>query len=65
MSVQEIEAAIEQLPPDDLAVLAVWFAEHRAAAWDAQIERDLDAGRLDSLLDAAEAEYDAGHSRPL
>ena len=55
MSVQEIEAAIERLPPDDLAALAAWFAEHRAAAWDAQIERDLDAGRLDPLLDAAEA----------
>ena len=65
MSVQEIEAAIEKLPPDDLAALAAWFAEHRAAAWDAQIERDLDAGRLDAVLDAAEAEADAGRSRPL
>ena len=40
MSVQEIEAAIEQLPPDDLAALAAWFAEHRAATWDARIVLD-------------------------
>lgn len=65
MSVQEIEAAIEKLPPPDLAKLAVWFADHQNREWDEQIGRDLDEGRLDSFLAAAETEYEAGHVRPL
>ena len=62
MSVQEIEAAIQKLPPPDLAKLAAWFAEYREKEWDEQIGRDLDEGRLDAFLDAAEAEYQAGPS---
>ena len=65
MSVQEIEAAIEQLAPPDLARLAAWFAEYHEAQWDEQIGRDLDEGRFDSFLAAAEAEYQAGKVRPL
>ena len=65
MSVQEIENAITQLPPQDVEKLAVWLTDYRNREWDEQIERDLDEGRLDSFLAAAEAEYQAGKARPL
>jgi hypothetical protein len=65
MSVAEIEAAITKLPPHDVEKLAVWLADYRNREWDEQIGNDLDAGRLDSFLDAAEAEYQAGQVRPL
>ena len=50
MSVKEIEAAIAELSPEELAELATWFADYHNQAWDRQIERDLDAGRLDAFL---------------
>ena len=65
MSLHEIESAIMQLPPQEVDKLAVWLDDFRSREWDAEIARDLDAGRLDAFLAAAEAEYKAGHVRPL
>jgi hypothetical protein len=50
MGVKEIEQAITQLAAKDLAELTAWFAEYTAKMWDKQIEQDLKAGRLDTLL---------------
>ena len=65
MSIQEIEAAIRQLPPHELAELMAWLEEHQAQAWDQQIETDLEAGRLDNLLAEVDAEYKSGLGEPL
>ena len=65
MSVQEIEQAISRLPPNQLHELAAWLADYHHQVWDKQIETDLDAGRLDSVIAAAEKEYQAGLARPL
>lgn len=65
MSVKEIEFAITQLPAAELAQLAEWFDEFLAQAWDRQIEHDLQAGRLDVLIQQAEIEFEAGHCKPL
>ena len=65
MSVQEIEAAIIRLSGPDLAELARWLDDYRARQWDEQITDDLNAGRLDALLDEVDREYDAGLARPL
>lgn len=65
MSVQEIEKAITQLTPEELAELSAWFADYQAKVWDEQIERDLDAGRLDALLKEVDAEYEADQAKPL
>ena len=51
--VEEIECAIRELPPDDLASLRAWFAEFEAEAWDREFEEDVEAGRLDGLADEA------------
>jgi len=65
MSIQEIEAAIMRLPANDLARLTAWLDAYNAAAWDKQIEADLEAGRLDTLLDEVDREVAAGAARPM
>ena len=55
----------ELLPPDQVAQIREWLNERDEAEWDAQIERDERAGRLDALADRALAEYRAGRTRPL
>jgi hypothetical protein len=65
MSVAEIESAITQLPAKDFAELMAWLQEYRARTWDKQIEDDLAAGRLDTLMAEANDEYRQGLARPL
>jgi hypothetical protein len=65
MSVKEIEIAITQLSIDDLTELMEWFEDYHAQIWDRQIAEDLEAGRLDALLDEVDKEYEAGLSQPL
>jgi hypothetical protein len=65
MNVKEIEKAIVNLPPTDIAELAKWFEEFHAQVWDEQIERDLKSGRLNSLLDEANEDFESNRCRPL
>ena len=65
MSVKEIENAITELSTEDVAELSAWFADYQAKRWDEQIERDLDEGRLDALLEKVDAEYEAGEAQPI
>lgn len=65
MSVKEIEIAITQLPPQDLAELMTWLEDFREQVWDEQIEHDLESGRLDVLLAEVDQEYTAGLAKPL
>ncbi len=64
-TVEEITAAIEQLSPDDVARVRDWLVEFAERRWDAQIERDERAGRLDALIDKALEAHRAGRTRPL
>lgn len=52
-TLNEIERAISQLSPQELAAFRTWFAEFDAAAWDQQFEADVAAGRLDALAQKA------------
>ena len=62
-TVQEIEAAIEQLPREEFMVLADKIAARKADFWDEQIDADAAAGRLDFLFDEAAAEKQTGDLR--
>ena len=55
--VEEIEAAISDLPPDEYRRLVEWFRALEQTRWDDQMGRDSAAGRLDFLF--AEAESDS------
>lgn len=64
-TVETITAAIAQLSPEEVAQIRDWLNEQAEAEWDAQIERDERAGRLNELADRALAEHRAGRTRPL
>lgn len=63
--VEQLEQRVSNLPPKDLAQFRAWFLEFDARLWDEQIEADLKAGKLDSLIAEARAEFKQGKSRPL
>ncbi|MCW5881387.1 MAG: hypothetical protein KIS91_10690 [Anaerolineae bacterium] len=65
MTIQEIEGAIAQLTPAELAELAEWFDDFLAEAWDDQIERDDREGRLEALIQQATQEIQAERVKPL
>ena len=64
-TVTEIQQAITKLSPAEQRRLARWFEEALEDAWDAQIGKDIQAGRLDALLAQAEADIAAGRVKPL
>ena len=62
---EEIEKAVEQLPPHELARFRAWFEAFDSERFDAAIERDARTGRLDGFAEEALAEHRAGKSREL
>ena len=65
MSVQELESAVARLSLPELAAFAGWFKEFVAQAWDAQLESDVRAGKLDHLAKQADDHFEAGRCTPL
>ena len=63
--VESLERAVERLSSADLVAFRRWFLEFDAEAWDAQIEADARAGKLDGLAAEALAEYKAGRAREI
>ena len=63
--VESIEREIERLDDGAFARLREWFIEYDHRRWDRQIGSDAAAGKLDSLVEGAFAEYRRGKTRPL
>lgn len=63
--IEQLERTVSNLSPADLAQFRTWFLEFDAGVWDVQIESDLKAGKLESLLAEARAEHEQGKTRPL
>ena len=62
---EDIEKAVEQLTPRELARFRAWFEVFDAEQFDAAIERDVSAGKLDAHADEALAAHRAGRPRDL
>ena len=58
--VEEIEAAISGLEPEEYQRLLQWFRAREQARWDEQIDRDSSTGKLDFLFEEAEEETRQG-----
>lgn len=56
-NLRSLEKSVEGLKPAELREFRRWFIEFDAAAWDAQIEADASAGKLDSLAEEALSEW--------
>lgn len=65
LTAEFVERSVEQLPPAELAKFRRWYARFDADAWDALIEADAAAGKLDALAAEALAEYRNGQAREL
>ena len=65
MTIQEIEQAIAELSPKELARFRAWFEEFDAQAWDDQFERDVKTGKLDRFANKAIRDFRAGKAKEL
>ena len=65
MSTIELERAVKELPPQELRVFSEWFEQFISNQWDAEIERDIAAGRLAHLGAKADEDFEAGKCSPL
>lgn len=63
--IEKIEQELQALSPGALAQFRSWFLEYDWAAWDRQIERDAQAGRLDDLAAKALRDHADGKTTPL
>jgi hypothetical protein len=64
-TVDEIEAAISSLPPQDFDRIRDWLLERDNVRWDKQMEEDAASGRLDHLIQEIEADIASGNVKPL
>jgi hypothetical protein len=64
-TVDEIKKAIANLPDEELHLLRAWYEQFDAEHWDAQIEADVVAGRLDDLAEAALRAFRNGEATEL
>lgn len=65
MTIREIEQAITELSPKELARFRHWFDEFDAQVWDDQFENDANSGRLDKLANQAVTDFRAGKAKEL
>ena len=63
-TVNEIEAAIAELPREEFWKLTDRLVAKRNADWDRQIEEDIRAGKLDRFAEEALRELREGKTRP-
>jgi len=63
--VERIEREIQALSSEELAQFRGWVLDFDWEAWDRQLERDIQAGKLDALADEALREHAAGKTKPL
>ena len=62
--VEEIEKAIDNLPPEEFSRIAEWFRLREQQRWDLQMDEDSASGKLDFLSQEAEQEAKAGLAQP-
>jgi hypothetical protein len=63
-NIENIERQIEALAPEELAQFRAWFLEFDWAAWDRQLEADIQAGKLDRPVQEARRDHAAGKTTP-
>lgn len=64
-SLREVENAVRQFFPEELAAFRARFARFDAEVWDRQFKEDAAAGRLDQLADEAIQDLRTGRYKDL
>jgi hypothetical protein len=65
LTVEQIENAILELPPNEIGELLEWFLNLDYQRWDVQIEKDIERGKLDALAAEAIADFESGNYREI
>jgi hypothetical protein len=62
---EQLEQTVQDLSPQDFAKFRAWFLELDDRLWDQQIAEDLEAGKLDGLINEALEDFRAGRAREI
>ena len=62
---KEIEQAVASLPNSELKEFRSWFSDFDAKNWDAQIEQDIDSGKLSELGAKALRQHESGKTKEM
>jgi hypothetical protein len=65
LTLEQIEAAILKLDPEEFQQLMKWFWDLDYQRWDEQLEKDIADGKLEGLAQEAIADFEAGHYREI
>ncbi|NJM69800.1 MAG: hypothetical protein HC862_05995 [Scytonema sp. RU_4_4] len=65
MTLEQLEAAILTLPPDEFQKLMKWFLDLDYQRWDKQLEEDIANGKLEELAQEAIGDFKAGNYRQI
>ena len=59
-TVDEVEAAVQRMSPEERAEFRAWYAEFDADEWDRELKADAVSGRRDWLIIEARQDQQAG-----
>lgn len=63
--VETLEREIKTLNHKELAILCEWFRRFDSVQWDRQIEKDIEAGKLDRIAEKSIVDHRNGRSKGL
>jgi hypothetical protein len=63
--VKALEQGVAKLDEKEIKHFAKWFADYLDRSWEKQIGRDAKAGKLDFLMDEAQAESKSNSLREI
>lgn len=64
-TLQEIKVAVEKLSQEEFSRFRDWLNNFEADVWDRKFEKDVRAGKLDSLAKQAISDFKNGNCRKL
>ena len=65
MTIQQIESAILELPPSEFRRVIDWLLDLAYQRWDEELERDIEAGKLDLLAQEAIEDFENGFCKQI
>ena len=64
-TLEQIEAAILDLPKNEFEQLKIWLSNLDYQRWDKQLEQDVAEGKLEDLAAEALADFESGNFREI
>ena len=65
MTIQQIESAILELPSSEFRQVIDWLLDLDYQRWDEELERDIEAGKLDFLAQEAIEDLENGFCKQI